>query len=171
VEKRLPSLVRPRVPLNPESNDLVMMGRILFTGKKSFWKTKNSVEVTIVEHADHDVFEIIVVDAIARFEATRVFLDALALYAKLEAEDGSPGSGQKEESDFPSQNSIIVKTRTVSDKAVSTFICNHLFIKIYLPVSELMEIEVRSTYMEQEHNELMVPRPESLPPSASPASG
>jgi hypothetical protein len=145
-----------------------MIGRILFTGTKSFWKTKNSVEVTIVEHADHDVFEIIVVDAIARFEATRVFLDALALYSKLEADDGTVQKGVPE---ITSESSIIVKTHTVSDKAVSTFICNHLFIKTYLPVSELMEIEVRSTYMEQEHNELMVPRPESLPPSASPASG
>jgi hypothetical protein len=144
------------------------MVRILYTGTKSFWKTKNSVEVTIVEHADHDVLEIIVVDAIGRFEAERVFLDALALYAKIDANEGAVQNGTF---DASSESGVIVKTHSVSDKAVSTFICNHLFIKTFLPVSELMEIEVRSTYMEQEHNELMVPRPVDLPPSASPASG
>jgi hypothetical protein len=144
------------------------MSRILFSGTKSFWKTKNSVEVTIVEHGDHDVFEIIVVDSIGRFEAERIFLDALVLYARLETEEGSPEKGA---SDVAAESGIFVKTRTVSDKAVSTFICNHLFIKNYLPVSEILEIEVRLTYAEQQHNELMIPRPVNLPLTSSPASG
>jgi hypothetical protein len=145
------------------------MSRVIYSGLKSFLEMKNPMEVTIVEHANHDLFEVVLVDSFAKLEADRIFVDAQALYMQLDEESGQRKK-KNERSYEGSLGGIIVHTYNVSDKAVSTFICNHLFIKTYLPVSGTMKIEVRSACMEEEHNELMVPRPPSLPASSSPAA-
>jgi hypothetical protein len=130
------------------------MQRTIYRGSKSFWKTKSSVEIAIVEHPDFDVLEIVVVDALASFEATRIFLDAILL-RKIVARECQ-------------QSSVDESGELSCDKSLALFICNHLFIKSYLPTSRVMEVEVRSSYAEQLYDPLMVAKPAGVKPSSWP---
>ena len=40
------------------------MNRILFRGIKTFWKTKSSLELVILEFSEHNIFEIIAFDPV-----------------------------------------------------------------------------------------------------------
>jgi hypothetical protein len=128
------------------------MRRILYEGSKSFWKFKTTVQIVIVEYTYLDVLEVIVYDSLADFEAEPVYVCAIALRAILEtrqklilAEHSTAGV-------------FVIKTSATSyDEEISTFICNHLFIKTYLPVSKRMEVVVRSSYFDQGDSELMIP--------------
>jgi hypothetical protein len=133
------------------------MQRILFKGLKSFWKTKNSVEVAIVEHS-----EVIVVDTLGRFEAARLFLDAISLRSVVEANEESA------KLKCNAEGGAEADAESAYDQKICKFICNHLFITNYLPVSKILEVEVRPTYENQEHNELVVQKPADLRPCVSP---
>jgi hypothetical protein len=141
------------------------MSRIIFSGLKGFGGTTSTMEVTIVEHANHDVFEVILEDKNVRIEEGRVFVGAQALYEQIEIESGQVKKNQPVQHGSPG-GVIIAHTYRVPDKAVSTFIFDHLFIKVEC---ETAKIEVRSDFMNHEHNELVVSRPANLPMSASPA--
>jgi hypothetical protein len=130
-----------------------MMQRPLYKGVKSYWKTKNSVKLAIVEHTDYDVFEVIVYDLFGDFEADRAYVDALALRVII---------GGKALEEVP------LITPEDFDHSVVAFICAHLFIKTYLPVSHVLELEVRSCYSEVNHYDLIISRPAGLRPSLSP---
>jgi hypothetical protein len=133
-----------------------MIQRPLYKGVKSYWKTKNSVKLAIVEHTDYDVFEVIVYDLFGDFEADRAYVDALALRAII----GGKNSG-----------GVPLITPADFDKSVVEFICTHLFIKTYMPISRILEVEVRSCYSEMSHHDLIIAKPASLRPSQSPFSG
>jgi hypothetical protein len=116
-----------------------------------------------VEHSDFDVFEVIVVDTLGRFEADRLYLDAITLRAVVDGDARSPtlkSSGV----DGDETN----KAETVHDEKICKFICNHLFITNYLPISKILQVEVRLTYEKQDHNDLIVEKPPDLRRFASP---
>jgi hypothetical protein len=133
-----------------------MLQRPLYEGVKSYWKTKNSVKIAIVEHSDYDVYEVIVFDLFGDFEAERVFVDAVALRVII----GCTYS-----------DGIRLITPADFDNSVIEFICTHLFIKTYLPVSGVLELVVRSCYSEISHHDLIISKPPGLRPSLSPFTG
>jgi hypothetical protein len=62
------------------------MAKILFEGTKTFWKTKNSVNLTIVEHHGHDVVEVIACEPMLEVEAPRLYLEIGRIIPFLEHE-------------------------------------------------------------------------------------
>jgi hypothetical protein len=132
------------------------MYRVLFDGLKSFWALKTSVRILIVEHSYLDVLEIIVYDTLAEFEAERVYVCALTLRAILESRKVSVLV------DICTSGIPATMLSSGYDTEVCTFICHHLFIGSYMPVSKRMDVTVRSSYRDNGDSELMVSKPDDL---------
>ena len=126
------------------------MSIVIFKGRKSFWKTKSSVDLIIIEHPDFDLLEVATFDLVLRVESNRAYIDLS--YARNVLKDELKGID-------PSQ------------EALALFIFNNLYIKKYLPTSKIVEIEIRlklSSNEEGLNDKLMIPRPPMLRPHKNP---
>ena len=130
------------------------MSRLLFRGTKTFWKTKSSLELAIVEYSKDNIYEIIAFDPVLRKHAPRLYVDACGVYAVI----GRNTSRDRNDHMF-------------NDGAVTTFLFNHISIVEYLPTSKSIKIDVRAIFHDEicAHNlPLVIERPEGLSFFASP---
>ena len=89
---------------------------IIYVGRKCFWGTKNTVDVTIVEHTSADVTEVICYDSAIDTESPRIYLSSAILSVKVD------------------RNDIAEKLNFVNDvvhRATADFILNRLVITSY----------------------------------------
>ena len=122
------------------------MNRLLFRGFKTFWKTKSSIELVILEYPSQDLYEIIAFDPVLRKHAPRLYVDKHAANYIILGEDG-----------------INEKQSFLLDEVVTTFIFNHIILTEYLPQSGFIKIDIRPIF-HSEHRftselELVVQRP------------
>lgn len=132
------------------------MGKLLFSGVKTFWKTKNSIEVVLLKHQGYEVLEIATYEPVFGVEAPRIYLDLQLIYPLLNTSHVNIRSNNKE-----------------AHAAISTFVFNSLFISKFLPTSKIFEIVVRREFESSEQIgvcELMMAKPASLVPYPSPFS-
>jgi hypothetical protein len=133
-----------------ESCEQIRMAKVLFEGTKTFWKTKNSVNLTIVEHHGHDVIEVVAYEPTLQVEAPRLYLEIGCIISFLEQE-----------------MELLVENEAALASAISTFVFNRLCISEYLPISRILEVEVQRGYGEREQGvdfQVAVIRPTDLVP-------
>jgi hypothetical protein len=126
------------------------MAKVLFEGTKTFWKTKNSVNLTIVEHHGHDVIEVIAYEPTLQVEAPRLYLEIGRIIPFLEQE-----------------TEILVEDEAALANAFSSFVFNRLRITAYLPISRVLEVDVQRGYGAREQGDnfhVAVDRPADLVP-------
>jgi hypothetical protein len=58
--------------------------QVIFTGSKVFWRTKNSIDVWILNHRTCRTIEIVTYEPTLRVECTRIYLDAAVLKRKID---------------------------------------------------------------------------------------
>lgn len=129
------------------------MANVLFRGTKTFWKTKNSIEIVLLEHNDHYALEIAAFEPVLAIEAPRIYLNLLLVYPLLNLSHTSSKGSQEAMS------------------AISTFVFNRLYISKYLPTSKVFEVVVRREFESIEQKgkfELMMDCPVNLIPYPSP---
>ena len=134
------------------------MELMIFRGTKTFWKTKNSIDVAIIAHPGYDVIEVLAFEPILKIEAPRSYLDAVVLQKLLGIEINLEDNS---ESHYSTEN----------QSKISTFIYNHIYITTYLPVSKIFEVEVYATYHREKSCQfgiLTIERPSELPIIESP---
>jgi hypothetical protein len=140
---------------------LAAMEKVLFRGTKTFWKTKNRVEIAVIDHRDFDVLEVVAFEPVLQVEAPRIYVDAQVLRHILTVDDqnGELKNGQ---------SSIIAS----GPDPMGKFVFNHLFITTFLPSSKKFVVEVRRGYRPAaEHVDeegLIVARPAHLIPCQAP---
>jgi hypothetical protein len=128
------------------------MAKVLFEGTKTFWKTKNSVNLTIVEHHGHDVIEIVTYEPTLQVEAPRLYLEVRRVIPLLE-----------QDKDLLNENEAALAN------AVSIFVFHRLRISEYLPVSRVLEMELQRGFGAREQGvdfQITVDRPADLIPYA-----
>jgi hypothetical protein len=126
------------------------MAKVLFEGTKTFWKTKNSVNLTIVEHHGHDVIEAIAYEPTLHVEAPRLYLEIGRIIPFLERELEQ-----------------LVEDEAALASAISSFVFNRLRIAEYLPISRVLEVEVQRGFGGREQGvefQVVVDRPTDLVP-------
>jgi hypothetical protein len=126
------------------------MAKILFEGTKTFWKTKNSVNLTIVEHHGHDVVEVIACEPMLQVEAPRLYLEIGRIIPFLEHEGSS-----------------LDENDAALASAVSNFIFYRLRIAEYLPTSKVFEVDIQRGFGAKEQDvefQVAVDRPADLVP-------
>jgi hypothetical protein len=128
----------------------IRMAEVLFEGTKTFWKTKNSVNLTIVEHHGHDVIEVVAYEPTLQVEAPRLYLEIGRIIPFLE-----------QEMDLLEENEAALASAT------SNFVFNRLRISKYLPVSRVVKMEVQRGFGAREQDvdfQVAVDRPADLVP-------
>ena len=132
------------------------MCRLLFRGIKTFWKTKSYLDLAIIEHVEHGIFEVIAFDPALRKHAPRLHINIKVVHDVLN-HCGFNKEGIEE--GFTA--------------AVTTFLFNHIFIAEYRPTSKIINVDVQAIFhAERSANNcvFIVDRPISLPFFASPYS-
>lgn len=128
-------LVIRRWKANPNSGPRIhnsgTMGatKLIFQGVKFYWRTRNTIDVTIVEHTEQDVTEVILFDPALGTEAPRVYLSTPVLYTKLDQEDFEL------QLSFAKRNSVPITEKFIDgmmNQAKSDFILNRLVITEYV---------------------------------------
>jgi hypothetical protein len=126
------------------------MAKVLFEGTKTFWKTKNSVNLTIVEHHGHDLIEVITYEPTLQVEAPRLYLEIGRIIPFLEQE-----------------TDLLLENEATLASAISNFVFNRLRISEYLPISRVLEVEVQRGFGAREQGvefQVAVDRPADLLP-------
>jgi hypothetical protein len=126
------------------------MAEVLFQGTKTFWKTKNSVNLTILEHHGHDVIEVVTYEPTLQVEAPRLYLDIERIIPFLENESG-----------------LLNESDATLASELSKFVFNRLRVSLYLPTSKALEVEVQRGFGAKEQGvdfQITVERPVDLVP-------
>lgn len=99
---------------------------ITFEGTKFFWRTRNTVDVKIVEHRSCKTFEVIVYEPTLDQEAPRIYLNASILVAKLDHADIDAKMSFAKRNNVPITEKFVVG---IVNKMVSDFVLNKLHMK------------------------------------------
>ena len=102
--------------------------KVLHTGSKSFWRTRETVDVRIIEHTDVNILEIIGFEVESYQEADRLYINAEKLYKKLETPELVEKVNQKRE-EFARQRKRVPNaeiTRTLLQEAAVQYIIARL---------------------------------------------
>jgi hypothetical protein len=126
------------------------MAKVLFEGTKTFWKTRNSVNVTIVEHHGHDVVEVVAYEPTLQVEAPRLYLEIGRVISFLEQE-----------------TELLEENDAALASAISNFVFNRLRISVYLPTSKVLEVDIQRGFGTREQGvdfQVTAERPVDLVP-------
>lgn len=130
---------------------------VVFQGVKFFWRTRNTIDIMVVEHADLHITEIVAYDPAIDREAPRIYVDSDILLAKLDHGDIVAQLG------FGQRNGVLITEETLTNKAKFDFIVSRLLISEYAVNTKT----IMMTF--QPGNEgLCCSKPEALIPYRSP---
>ena len=105
------------------------MSSVVFEGAKFFWRTRNTVDILIVEHKAHEIFEIIVYEPSFDVEAPRIYIDSKTLMSKVDNEE------IESKLSFAKRNSVPLTEKFVAgvvNKVVSDYIMSRIIMKEFL---------------------------------------
>lgn len=98
---------------------------MLYQGSKLFWRTRNTIDITIIQHCKFDITEIIAYEPSINVEAKRIYLNSCILIGKLN------GGEIDSKLSFAKQNNIALSTQ-LSDRiikqAIAEFVLSRLII-------------------------------------------
>ena len=123
------------------------MSRLLFRGIKTFWKTKSSIDLVIVEYSEYELYEIIAYDPKMKKHAPRIYVSGVAIKNIL---NGNVGASN------------------MVDGALTNFLFNHLTIIEYLPETRSFKIDIQAIFHYERNCDYIISRPPGLPLFASP---
>ncbi len=127
--------------------------RVLYSGKKSFWKSNISIEVMLVQHFPAHVIEIIAYDHGMKCEAPHLYVNENVLLLKL---DSHIGSGLQ-----VNQQGI--------DRAKVEYIFDRIIVANYLPDSGSFLVSIKPSLNQRSESEgLIIIKPAELVAYASP---
>ena len=112
---------------------------IVFQGSKFFWRTRNSIDVTIVQHNNIDVTEIIAYEPSIDIEAGRIYINSAILHARL---DQAEIEGKFS---FAKQNNVPISTAfitSVTNHAITDYILSRLLISKFSKEESQFEIKL-----------------------------
>lgn len=133
------------------------MSHLLWSGVKTFWKTKNYLEIGIFQFVEHSVYEIIAYDPVIQQHTNRLYIDAIEICSILNCIELSKYGTSRAVKNI---NELLI-----------TFIFNHIILTDYLPQSKLIQIDfiIYSNELKWAQDKLfVVERPVTLPLVTSP---
>jgi len=98
---------------------------VVYQGSKLFWRTRHTIDVTIVQHIQSDITEIIAFKPAINVEAKRIYLNSSILRTKLDQ------VGIDSKFSFAKQNDVPISvefTDSVMNHAITDFILPRLVI-------------------------------------------
>ena len=137
---------------------------VVYQGSKLFWRTRNTIDITIVQHDRWNITEVIAYEPSIDVEATRIYLNSSILRTKLDqVEIDSKFS-------FAKQNNVPISTEftdSVMNRAITDFLLSRLIISEFTRGECRFEVNFIFRCDDQAENnidELMCAKPAELQP-------
>lgn len=151
---------------------------VAYDGSKCFWKTKNTVDIMIVEHDECSTIEVIAFEPTFNKESPRVYLNKNIVVAKID-----PGFVDEKlrhakemclrRHDVPD---VLKLLSEINQKARVDYILNRLFITEFVPETKTMTIGIQFNFRDRDEEQessvcldkMIAARPADLVPYATP---
>lgn len=117
-------------------------GVVTFEGTKFYWRTRNTIDVYIVEHKTCNVFEIIVYEPSFDVEAPRIYLDGAVFTSRIDHTD------IEAKLSFAKRNNVPLTEKFVTgiyNRAYSDYILNRLAMKEFVPEERKIVVVLQFT--------------------------
>jgi hypothetical protein len=142
---------------------------VVYDGTKFYWRTRNTIDVCIVQHTPVGVLEVIAYDPSFNAEAPRIYIDLKVFTSKISQTEIDSKLSFAKRNNVPLTEKFV---RGVHDTMYSEFILNRLVLKEYSLDEKKMVVELSFTAgdLEAEKNDhipvrsLVCDRPEQLVP-------
>lgn len=137
----------------------------IFKGSKFFWRTRNNIDINIIEHSKVGVYEVVLYEPAIDTEAKRVYLDGKVLKSKLNNED------IEEQVSFAKRNNIPITDQFVAgiqNKSIIEYLKSRTKIDKYFQEENIIEASVHFTETDLAagitDSSLIIEKPEELQP-------
>ena len=112
---------------------------VIFQGSKFFWRTRNSIDVTIVQHNNTYITEIIAYEPSIDVEAERIYLNTTLLHDRLDK------AAVDLKFSFAKQNNVPISTEFISsvmNNAITDYVIARLLISKFSKDESVFEIKL-----------------------------
>lgn len=130
--------------------------RTIFQGVKFFWRTRNTVDITLVEHSSLNAIEIVTYDPMLDREAARLYVDNRAVIARLDHQDID------KQVHAAQLNSLDLNEEHFTHKAAFNFWTSHLLVTEFSLPERKMVMALNGI------ETLQIEKPQGLAPFQSP---
>lgn len=120
---------------------------MIYQGSKYFWKTRNTIDVTIVSHKNEGVIEVVAYEPSLDVEAERIYLDLKLLTSKLSQEMIAAKMSLAKQNNVPHTANFV---QGIINGATSEFILSRLFIKAFSKEEKVFEIQLQFTFSDRD---------------------
>lgn len=121
-------------------SDTTVKGTVVFQGSKFFWRTRNSIDVTIVQHDKTNITEIIAYEPSIDVEAERIYLNSLVLRDRLDQVEIDAKFS------FAKQNNVPISAAfmtSVTNHAITDYILTRLLISKFCKDEQEKQFEIK----------------------------
>lgn len=119
----------------------------IFQGVKFFWRTRNSLDIIIVEHKSFNVTELIAYEPTIDREAPRVYLNTAVLFTKIDHAAVDAQVSFAKRNNVPHTEEWI---EGIYNKAKADYLLNRLFITDFSSDDKLIKVEIQISSIEVE---------------------
>lgn len=96
--------------------------RCIYQGTKFFWRKRLNVDVTIVEHEDLNIYEVIFYDPSRDIESPRIYLNKQLIVSEINQNDLNYQYSQAMKTNIPITENFIIN---IYDKLIIEYITKH----------------------------------------------
>lgn len=135
--------------------------KLIFQGVKFYWRTRNTIDVTMVDHVELNLTEIILFDPSLGKEAPRIYLSSSVLYSKLDHDD------IEYQLSFAKTNCVPITEKFIDgivNKAKSEYILNRLQITEYSVERKIVILTFQFSGIDCDNDDLIATTPEAFEP-------
>jgi hypothetical protein len=123
------------------------MPRVIFLGNKFFWRSRITIDVTIVEHRAFNITEIVSFDAALDKESERIYLNSSILSTKIDHTDVETKLSFAKQNDVPHTEEFI---NSVIHRATADYIVNRLAIASYSVETKTIEVLLEFNFRDRD---------------------
>jgi len=120
---------------------------VIHRGTKFFWRTRNSIDLTIVDHKQFSITEVICYEPSIDLEAARIYLDSTILSGKLDQ------SQIEEKLSFAKQNDVPHTEKFVRDlwrQAIAEYISSRLFLAEFSVEPKKFSVQLQFNFRDRD---------------------
>lgn len=120
---------------------------VIHQGSKFFWRTRNSIDVSIIDHKNFNVTEVVSYEPSIDLEAKRIYLNSIILGTKLDQEL------MEEKLRFAKQNNVPHTERFLKDieqQAATDYILNRLFLTEFAIAPKSFAVQLQFNFRDRD---------------------
>lgn len=127
--------------------DVIVPAHVIYQGNKFFWRSRITIDVTIVEHRKLNIIEVITFDAAMNKESERIYLNSSILSTKIDHCDVETKLSFAKQNDVPHSEEFV---NSVLHRATADYIVNRLAIASYSIETKSIEVILEFNFRDRD---------------------